>query len=88
MTEQALPATPFPGEPGPGIPASTSEEVRRVLAQQIAAGELRPGQRLGAERELAAAGYRRGEARTAVGGCGVVGLGGDEDRVGSAADGG
>lgn len=54
MTEQAVPAPPFPGEPGPSIPASTSEEVRRILARQIAAGELRPGQRLGAERELAA----------------------------------
>ena len=54
MTEQALPAAPFPGERGPGTPASTSEEVRRILARQIAAGELRPGQRLGAERELAA----------------------------------
>ena len=32
----------------------TPEGVRRVLAQQIAAGELRPGQRLGAEREMAA----------------------------------
>jgi GntR family transcriptional regulator len=32
----------------------TPEDVRRVLAQQIAAGELRPGQRLGAERAMAA----------------------------------
>ena len=33
---------------------ATPEDVRRVLAQQIAAGELRPGQRLGAERAMAA----------------------------------
>jgi GntR family transcriptional regulator len=32
---------------------SASEDVRRILAEQIAAGQLRPGQRLGAERELA-----------------------------------
>ena len=32
----------------------TPEHVRRLLARQIAAGELRPGQRLGAEREMAA----------------------------------
>jgi GntR family transcriptional regulator len=33
---------------------ATPEDVRRTLASQIAAGELRPGQRLGAERALAA----------------------------------
>jgi GntR family transcriptional regulator len=33
---------------------ATPEDVRRVLAQQIVAGELRPGQRLGAERAMAA----------------------------------
>ncbi|MGA8458074.1 MAG: GntR family transcriptional regulator, partial [Streptosporangiaceae bacterium] len=33
--------------------ARASEDVRRVLADQIATGDLRPGQRLGAERELA-----------------------------------
>jgi GntR family transcriptional regulator len=32
----------------------TPEEVRRVLADQISSGQLRPGQRLGAERALAA----------------------------------
>lgn len=32
----------------------TPEDVRRVLADQISAGRLRPGQRLGAERALAA----------------------------------
>ena len=32
----------------------TPEDVRQVLAERIAAGELRPGQRLGAERALAA----------------------------------
>ena len=32
----------------------TSEEVRRALAEQIGSGRLRPGQRLGAERALAA----------------------------------
>lgn len=32
---------------------ATPEDVRRVLARQIAAGELRPGQRLGAERAMA-----------------------------------
>lgn len=35
-------------------PLATPEDVRRILARQIAAGELRPGQRLGAERALAA----------------------------------
>lgn len=33
---------------------ATLEDVRRTLARQIVAGELRPGQRLGAERALAA----------------------------------
>jgi GntR family transcriptional regulator len=33
---------------------ATPEDVRHVLAQQIVAGELRPGQRLGAERAMAA----------------------------------
>jgi len=33
---------------------ATPEDVRRVLARQIAVGELRPGQRLGAERAMAA----------------------------------
>jgi len=32
----------------------THEDVRRILADQISAGRLRPGQRLGAERALAA----------------------------------
>ena len=32
----------------------TPEDVRRVLAERISAGHLRPGQRLGAERALAA----------------------------------
>lgn len=32
----------------------TPDEVRRVLAERISAGQLRPGQRLGAERALAA----------------------------------
>lgn len=32
---------------------SNADEVRRVLADRIAAGQLRPGQRLGAERALA-----------------------------------
>ena len=34
--------------------ARTPEEVRRALAEQIGSGRLRPGQRLGAERALAA----------------------------------
>ena len=39
----------------PGVPpARTPEEVRRALAEQIGSGRLRPGQRLGAERALAA----------------------------------
>jgi GntR family transcriptional regulator len=39
-----------------GAPASgrTPDDVRRVLAERISAGQLRPGQRLGAERTLAA----------------------------------
>jgi len=41
----------------PGVPpARTPEEVRRALAEQIGSGRLRPGQRLGAERALAADG--------------------------------
>jgi GntR family transcriptional regulator len=37
------------------VPAGrTPEEVRRALAEQIGSGRLRPGQRLGAERTLAA----------------------------------
>ena len=39
---------------GAGAAGRTSEDVRRVLAERIAAGQLRPGQRLGAERALAA----------------------------------
>ena len=39
------------------------EEVRRLLATRIAAGELRPGQRLGAERTMAA---ELGISRTAL----------------------
>ncbi len=35
-------------------PGKTPEEVRRALAEQIGSGQLRPGQRLGAERALAA----------------------------------
>src|SRR5881398_3667257 len=35
-------------------PARTHEDVRRILADQISAGRFRPGQRLGAERALAA----------------------------------
>ena len=40
------------GDARPG--GRTPEDVRRILAEQIAAGHLRPGQRLGAERALAA----------------------------------
>jgi GntR family transcriptional regulator len=51
--------TGSPGEPalaaaGAGAGARTAEDVRRILADQISAGTLRPGQRLGAERALAA----------------------------------
>ncbi len=38
----------------PGAAGRTPEEVRRLLAEQIGSGQLRPGQRLGAERALAA----------------------------------
>jgi GntR family transcriptional regulator len=44
----------LPGLARPGQTGRASEEVRRILADQIAAGYLRPGQRLGAERALAA----------------------------------
>ena len=37
-----------------GEPGRTPEDVRRILVGQISAGQLRPGQRLGAERALAA----------------------------------
>ena len=43
-------ADPFP----PASGGRTSEEVRRALAERIVSGHLRPGQRLGAERALAA----------------------------------
>src|ERR1700749_1976817 len=42
------------GEPAGAATGRTSEDVRQVLAERIAAGQLRPGQRLGAERALAA----------------------------------
>ncbi|SRR5216683_1483334 len=43
------------GEPPAGEPVGrTSEDVHRALADRISAGHLRPGQRLGAERALAA----------------------------------
>jgi GntR family transcriptional regulator len=45
----------------------TPEEVRRALAEQIGSGSLRPGQRLGAERTLAAAlGVSRATLRQAL----------------------
>ncbi len=37
-----------------GLAGRASEDVRRILADQISAGHMRPGQRLGAERALAA----------------------------------
>ena len=49
--------TADPGTPGrtrAAPPGRTPEEVRRLLAEQIGSGQLRPGQRLGAERALAA----------------------------------
>ena len=36
-----------------GLAGRASEDVRRILADQISAGHMRPGQRLGAERALA-----------------------------------
>ena len=42
------------GPPHGAGEARTPEEVRRALAEQIGSGRLRPGQRLGAERALAA----------------------------------
>jgi GntR family transcriptional regulator len=45
----------------------TPEDVRRILADQISAGRLRPGQRLGAERALAASlGVSRATLRRAL----------------------
>ena len=38
----------------PGLAGRASEDVRRILADQISAGYMRPGERLGAERALAA----------------------------------
>jgi GntR family transcriptional regulator len=46
-------AGPAAGAAGPAA-GRTAEDVRRILAGQISAGRLRPGQRLGAERALAA----------------------------------
>ena len=45
-------ADPVPA--GPVASGRTPEEVRRALAGRIGSGQLRPGQRLGAERALAA----------------------------------
>ena len=39
--------------PVPATAGRTSEEVRRALTERIGNGQLRPGQRLGAERALA-----------------------------------
>jgi GntR family transcriptional regulator len=47
-------AEPVPGAAGTARAARTAEDVHRILADQISAGRLRPGQRLGAERALAA----------------------------------
>ncbi len=43
-----------PGRTPEAAPGQTPEEVRRMLAERIGSGQLRPGQRLGAERALAA----------------------------------
>ncbi len=46
---------------------ASPDDVRRILARQITAGELRPGQRLGAERALAAEmGVSRAQLRQAL----------------------
>src|SRR5512140_3801490 len=59
------PATDATGGEGVG-PAA--DEVRRGILQQISAGELVPGQRLGAERDLAVAfGVSRSTLRQALG---------------------
>ncbi len=59
------PDEPAAGQPGLG--GRTQEDVRQILADQIAAGRLRPGQRLGAERPLAAAlGVSRATLRQAL----------------------
>jgi DNA-binding FadR family transcriptional regulator len=48
------------------------EDVRRVLAERISAGRLRPGQRLGAERALAAElGVSRATLRQALAAIGL-----------------
>ncbi|MGH3178555.1 MAG: GntR family transcriptional regulator, partial [Streptosporangiaceae bacterium] len=60
MTEVPVPPQGGPGGMGPpgkqgaGGAPRTPEDVRRALAEQIGSGRLRPGQRLGAERALAA----------------------------------
>src|SRR5260370_37540586 len=47
--------TPMSADPVSAAPGGrTSEEVRRTLVERIGNGQLRPGQRLGAERALAA----------------------------------
>jgi GntR family transcriptional regulator len=51
----------------PAPAGRTSEEVRRAPAQRIGSGQLRPGQRLGAERTLAAElGVSRATVRQAL----------------------
>ena len=60
-TGEDRPAAADAGQPGarpagaarPGTTGRASEDVRRILADQISAGYLRAGQRLGAERALA-----------------------------------
>jgi GntR family transcriptional regulator len=59
MAEHARVKAPPGRQPGPAAARtatalSTPDDVRRALTGQIASGDLRPGQRLGAERAMAA----------------------------------
>lgn len=54
-------------EPDPPAGGPAAEEVRRRLLEQISIGQLRPGERLGAERDLASAlGVSRSTVRQAL----------------------
>ncbi|HEY5989020.1 MAG TPA: GntR family transcriptional regulator [Streptosporangiaceae bacterium] len=65
---EGLPLTEIGAGTGrPDLGGRTPEDVRRILADQISAGRLRPGQRLGAERALASAlGVSRATLRQAL----------------------
>jgi GntR family transcriptional regulator len=54
-------------DPAPGHPGPAADQVRRTLVERIRRGELKPGDRLGSEREMAVAfGVSRSTLRQAL----------------------